>query len=291
MNHFSRIQQALEYIDDHLDEKINFEQVANVFHFSPYYFHRIFSEIVGKTITVHIRDRRLEKACKLLADTTETVLAICLKCGFESSSSFCRVFKNKYGVSPNRYRKFRYVPSTTTVEEMIIRFTNRLKGGILVHPTIIKRNKLIIAGVSGDGNKTGEVWQKFMTLNKMIGFKNKLADNGYEIRLYTQDECECHVGFAVKNHDVDNSFTIMELPASGYASFNVYVTRGYDSENSAMNEWLKTNTDGYVQKLYDGKPYVVEYYDERFRGNQTDSIVEIWVPIEKNSKNLKQSIL
>jgi predicted transcriptional regulator YdeE len=166
---------------------------------------------------------------------------------------------------------------------MIIKFTNRLKGGILVHPNLIKKGSLLIAGVTGDGNQTGEIWQKFMELNQKIGLKNKLSDNGYEIRIYNDVCCECHVGLAVSDSDVDESFSIVKLPASEYASFDVYVSRGYDSENSAMNEWLETNEEGYSQKMYDGKPYCIEYYDERFQGNEADSIVEIWVPIEKKN--------
>jgi predicted transcriptional regulator YdeE len=73
----------------------------------------------------------------------------------------------------------------------------------------------------------------------------------------------------------------MELPPSQYASFDVYVANGYDSENSAMDEWLELNKDKYTQKLYDNNPYAVEFYDERFHGNDTGSIVEIWIPIEK----------
>ena len=44
MKNFSRIRQALEYIDEHLDQPIDFDQVADVFHFSPYYFHRMFPQ-------------------------------------------------------------------------------------------------------------------------------------------------------------------------------------------------------------------------------------------------------
>ena len=72
------------------------------------------------------------------------------------------------------------------------------------------------------------------------------------------------------------------LPPSEYASFDVYVVNGYDSENNAMDEWLKTNQMGYTEKLLDGINYCVEYYDERFNGNETGSIVEIWYPITKS---------
>jgi len=281
MNSFPRVKAALEYIDNNLDETISFEIIAGLFHFSPYYFHRMFSAIVGKTITVFIRDRRLEKACVLISETQRTIMDICLECGFNSAQSFSRVFRNSYGMTPVEYRKTGCVPVTTTIEEMIIKFTNRLKGGIVVNPKIIKRNELIIGGITGDGSKTGEIWQEFIKLNEKIGFANKENDNGYEIRSFDNSESKVHVGVEVIDEKVSPEFSLFKLPASQYASFDVYVARGYDSENSAMSEWLADNNQGYKQKLLNGTPYVVEYYDERFNGEEEGSIVEIWVPIEK----------
>lgn len=155
------------------------------------------------------------------------------------------------------------------------------RGGIYLNPNIIKRNALIIAGVAGDGNKTFDVWKAFEKLSEEKPLKNKLSDNGYEIRLYDGETCTVHVGVAVTSEQVDSSYALFKLPASKYASFDVYVANGYDSENNAMNEWLKTNVEGYSEKLLDNVHYCVEYYDERFKGNAWDSIVEIWVPIEK----------
>ncbi|MHB1153860.1 MAG: GyrI-like domain-containing protein [Eubacteriales bacterium] len=150
-----------------------------------------------------------------------------------------------------------------------------------MNPHIFQKEALIIAGVTGDGNKTGELWENYIRLNKVIGLSNKLSDNGFEVRIYSDNECICHVGVSVSDKNVNNSYNLLELPASEYASFLVKVAKGYDSENFAMDEWLKQNKDKYNQKLYVGKPYVIEYYDERFHGNETDSVVEIWIPIEK----------
>lgn len=150
-----------------------------------------------------------------------------------------------------------------------------------MHPRIMEKEELLIAGVTGDGSKTHEIWERFIELNEKIGFKNKLSNNGYEVRIYDENRCACHVGVCVSDSEIDCAFTLMKLPASTYASFEVYVARGYDSENDAMDEWLKANKEKYVQRLIDGKPYVVEYYDERFDGDSEDSIVEIWIPIEK----------
>ena len=281
MNHFPKIKEALEYIDNHLDEAMNLEIIAGRFHFSPYYFHRMFSVIVGKTMAVHIRDRRLMLACKQLTSTNASVLEIGLACGYNSAQAFSRAFRDRYGLPPGEYRKQGFMPVITTVDEMIMKFTNRLRGGIDLNPNIIKQDELMIAGVSGDGKQTGAVWNAFEKLSTEKPIENKLSDNGYEIRIYDGSICTVHVGVAVTDAQVDSSYTVFKLPESKYASFDVYVANGYDSENNAMVEWLETNGEGYTEKLLGSQHYCVEYYDERFKGNEAGSIVEIWVPIKK----------
>ena len=281
MTHFSPIKEALQYIDEHLGEALNFESLAARFHFSPYYFHRIFSAIVGKTIAAHIRDRRLLYACAQLMSTEHSVLDIGLDCGYDSAQSFSRAFKTAFGLPPAIYRKQGIAPVITTVDEMIMKFTNRLRGGIDVNPSIIRRDALLIAGVSGDGYDTGAVWQAFSALAKEKQLTNKLSENGYEVRVYDGEKCTVHVGCAVSDTRVDSAYTLVSLPLSQYASFDVYVANGYDSENSAMDEWLQTNELGYAERLLDEMHYCVEYYDERFNGEEAGSIVEIWIPIEK----------
>jgi AraC-like DNA-binding protein/predicted transcriptional regulator YdeE len=271
------------YIDEHLDEPISLKIISDRFHFSPYYFHRMFSAIVGKTLAVHVRDRRLQLACIQLSSTDDAIVDIGLACGYDSAQSFSRAFKQVYGLSPREYRNARLVPLIVSIDEMIMKFTNRLKGGIFLNPRLIKHDVLVIAGVSGDGNKTGEVWDAFETLSNEKPLDNRLSNNGYEVRMCDGDRHTVHVGFTVASENVDAAYSLLKIPASQYASFDVYVQNGYDSENNAMNEWLETNEHGYAEKLLDGSHYVVEYYDERFNGSEAGSIVEIWIPIEKQS--------
>lgn len=282
MSHFNKVKEALEFIDEHLDEQITLEIVAKHFNFSAYYFHRLFSLIVGKTMAVYINERRMQRACIQLSSTDQRILDIGLGCGFNSAQAFSRAFKLFNGLSPREYRSQGLSPVVVTAEELIMRFTNRLKGGIYLNPRIIKCDELIIAGVSGDGNKTWDVWNAFEKLSTRTPINKKLSENGYEVRLYTDDTCKVHVGFAVSDENVESGYEVIKLPASKYASFEIYVTNGYESENNAMNEWLETNQEGYTEKLLDNKHYCVEYYDERFNGSESGSIVEIWIPIEKN---------
>lgn len=160
-----------------------------------------------------------------------------------------------------------------------------------MNPHIFEKEALVIAGVTGDGSKTGELWQNYIKLNKETFLSNKLSDNGFEVRIYSENKCICHVGVSVSDKNVNGLFDLLELPASEYASFEVKVAKGYDSENSAISEWLKLNKDKYTQKLYEGKPYIIEFYDERFHGNETDSVMDIWVPIEKKALLTKQNDL
>lgn len=281
MDNFPRIKKALEYIDDNLTETISFENVAKQFHISPFYFHRIFSAIVGKTIAAYIRDRRVQRACMQLSLTDKSITEICFDCGFDSAQAFSRTFKSACGMSATTYRKDGHSPVVTTVDELIRKFTNRLEGGMIVNPNIIKKGKILVAGTSGEGHKTGEVWQNFEKLDREKPLSNKVSDNGYEIRLYKDDKSTVHVGVEVADMTTDEGYEVFEVPASEYASFDVYVAKGYDSENKAMDEWLENNDKGYKERRLEDGHYVVEFYDERFNGNAEDSIVEIWVPIEK----------
>jgi len=280
MSHFDKVKEALEFIDEHLDEQITLEIVAKHFNFSAYYFHRLFSVIVGKTMAVYVNERRMQRACIQLSSTDQRIIDIGFGCGFNSAQAFSRAFKLFNGLSPKEYRSQGFSPIVVTAEELIMRFTNRLKGGIYLNPKIIKCDELIIAGVSG--NKTWDVWNAFEKLSAMTPINKKLSENGYEVRLYNGDTCKVHVGFPVSDENVESGYEVIKLPASKFASFEIYVTNGYESENNAMNEWLETNQEGYTEKLLDNTHYCVEYYDERFNGSESGSIVEIWIPIEKS---------
>jgi len=146
-----------------------------------------------------------------------------------------------------------------------------------MNPTIIQRDKLIIAGLMGDGNQTALLWENFEKKSNVLKIKSRINENSYEVRLYYNDKCDCFVGVAVSNIEDNNVVEGFCLPASEYAVFDVVVANGYDSENKTMDDWLKNNPDKYIERKLDGKSYVVECYNEKFKSG----IIEIWVPIHK----------
>ena len=272
---FAKIAEAMKYIEAHLDEELELDVVARRFFFSPYYFHRVFTAIVGAPFASYVRARRLLQACALLVETDRGVTGIALDCGFSSAQAFSRAFRRANGMAPVAYRRLGRAPEAETIDEIIVKFTNRLKGGILVNPRIIKRGALTVAGVSGDGADTAEVWGRFMALIAESDLTDKQSGSGYEVRSYDGNACGVHVGYAVSG-GADAPYAVCHLPAGEYAAFDVYVARGYESENAAMDEWLKANGAGYRQRLVGGKHGAGEDYDETFYGEADGSIVGVW---------------
>jgi LacI family transcriptional regulator len=67
-------------------------------------FYRDFHATTGETPGQHLRKLRLEEACRLLCETSESVTAIAERCGFSSLSVFLHFFRRKMKETPSAYR-------------------------------------------------------------------------------------------------------------------------------------------------------------------------------------------
>lgn len=105
-DYIERINTVIDYIEEHYQEELSLERIAGVACFSPFHFHRVFSGIMGETVSGYIQRTRLEKAAhQLLQDKAKAVTQIALDCGFASSASFANSFKNRFKTSPSAYKK------------------------------------------------------------------------------------------------------------------------------------------------------------------------------------------
>lgn len=106
--YISRLNRVLDYIELNLDRDLSLNQIASVANFSPFHFHRIFSSMMGETLNQFIQRLRIEKAAMFLAAYPErSVTEIAFICGFTSSSSFARTFKEYYKVSASEWRRIK----------------------------------------------------------------------------------------------------------------------------------------------------------------------------------------
>ncbi|TMU50956.1 AraC family transcriptional regulator [Flagellimonas algicola] len=100
-----KLNRVLEYIHNHLDEKIDVKALAELSHFSPFHFHRITRAMLGEPIGAYINRVRLEAAAKMIRYTTLSMEEIGYNIGYETPSSLTKAFKQHFGVTPSAYRK------------------------------------------------------------------------------------------------------------------------------------------------------------------------------------------
>ncbi len=108
--YFRRINLAIDFIEDNLHRVLNLEEVARAACFSPYHFHRIFGAVKGERLNAFIARIRVERAANLLImNTKHSVTEIALECGFTSSATFARAFKEFFGQSASDWRNGGYM--------------------------------------------------------------------------------------------------------------------------------------------------------------------------------------
>jgi AraC-like DNA-binding protein len=102
-----RLKEILEYIDDHLAEKLSVERLAGRVHVSATHFHTFFRRMTGQSPIEYINGLRLARARTLLTTKPVTVQEAAHRVGFENVSYFIRAFKQRYGMTPAAYVKER----------------------------------------------------------------------------------------------------------------------------------------------------------------------------------------
>ena len=61
-NWFDGFNRVVAYMEDHLEEEIDYEEIANILGYSVYHFQRLFMMVAGTSAAEYIRCRRLSKA-------------------------------------------------------------------------------------------------------------------------------------------------------------------------------------------------------------------------------------
>jgi len=97
--------QAIRYIEDNLNHKLDLDNIAKSLHYSKFHLHRIFTKTTGLTIHDYIQRRRLTEAAKLLVSSQKSIIEIALISGYESQQAFTGIFKAMYKTTPAHFRK------------------------------------------------------------------------------------------------------------------------------------------------------------------------------------------
>lgn len=102
--YLKRVNVVVDYINNHLDEELDLQKLAEMSNLSTYHFHRIMKAFLGETLGAYIIRVRLETAVRLLRYTDLPVEQIAYSVGYEMPSSLSKSFKQFYDITPQEYR-------------------------------------------------------------------------------------------------------------------------------------------------------------------------------------------
>jgi AraC-like DNA-binding protein/quercetin dioxygenase-like cupin family protein len=105
VNHLSKI---FSYIEENYQSKVTIEDIAHYMGFNPQYFTRYFKKLTGQTFVTFLNDYRLSKAKWLLLNEDLSIIEVAGAAGFQSVKRFHHLFKEKFGISPLKYKKSKY---------------------------------------------------------------------------------------------------------------------------------------------------------------------------------------
>ncbi|MFD1956810.1 helix-turn-helix domain-containing protein [Paenibacillus thailandensis] len=99
----SSIEEAKQYIRDHLSEDLSLEAVSAKVFLSPKYLSKLFKEEMGVTYTDYVTGQRMERAKALLEKNNMTVEQIANTVGYATAAYFIKKFKEMHGCTPGNY--------------------------------------------------------------------------------------------------------------------------------------------------------------------------------------------
>lgn len=101
-----RFVSILEYIESHLTElDLSLDNISNYFHLNKYYFSHYFKKNMNLPFYRYVSLKRLSFAVTMIKQNQISIEEIALKCGFPDYSSFYRLFKKEYNLSPKKLQK------------------------------------------------------------------------------------------------------------------------------------------------------------------------------------------
>ena len=305
MNWVVGMQNAIDYIENHLTEKIDYDKVAAQSFSSSYHFQRVFSILCGFTVGEYIRNRRLSLAGTELATSDAKVIDVALKYGYESPDSFAKAFQKFHGILPSQARNNGSM--LKSYSRLVLKLS--LEGGSVMKYRIEEKPEMILTGYKAHftGVPFGEEREKqegrlFVStrakqwllrgakgassdMNTDMCLITNVDDDGYDF--YYVAELEKYERENMYNTEVTGfnymhefGFENIVVPKQTYAVFTTdekaYPVNDYmDIRKRIVSEWLPAN-------LYEFKnaPEISVYHwfpkyakEKRF--------IEIWLPIEK----------
>lgn len=282
------VQRAINYMEDHMKEELDYGKIADEANCSSYYFQKIFHILCGMSVGEYIRSRRLSLAGTEIIRSNKKIIDIALEYGYESPESFTRAFREFHSVSPSEARKHKgglRLFSRLSVQIIV-------KGGSLMdNYTIVEKDafhvleRVEVHSISREENKNTipDFWERAHqdgTVGKLLELTH---DKSYIYGICygntTEDNQTFEYGIAAKYHGthIPEGFRIREIPARTWLVFDCV---------GPMPQAIQEMFHHIVTEFLPGSEYqpTYEFDIEAYSAgtmNAADYQSQIWIPVEK----------
>ncbi|MCR4884240.1 MAG: AraC family transcriptional regulator [Clostridiales bacterium] len=274
------MQRSIDYLEAHLEERVDLNAAAEEAGLSPFYFQRIFGALCGMTVGEYLRARRMTRAGQMLSHSDCRVLEAALALGYDSADSFARAFQRFHGIPPSRARE----KGVTLRSFAPVHFHISLEGGHMLEYRIVEKKAFTIMGIRRKFlTETGyteipKFWAEWAGKADhqppMGAFGLCMDDDGQEFDYWIAD-------LYIPWEDLPEGCETHTLPAGLWAEFTCRgpLPESLQSVNTQIwSEWLPS-LKGY--RL--AGPYSLEVYSPPME-NPEEMINYIWIPLVREEK-------
>ena len=99
------VQRAVAYVQQHADEHLSVQKLAEALFISRGYLHQLFSKYLRTTPQRFITNYKVQTASELLIKTSTPVGQIAEQCGYANQTAFSRAFSRELSMSPSEFRR------------------------------------------------------------------------------------------------------------------------------------------------------------------------------------------
>ena len=304
MNLTQSLQNAIDYIEDNITKKIDYEEVSKRAYSSSFHFQRVFSLTCGFTLGEYIRRRKLTLAANDLLTSKVKVIDVAFKYGYETPESFSRAFYKFHGITPSKVKK----GSTLKSFSRLILSANFI-GGSELNYKIEEKPEIILVGYKKRftgvpyGEERVKQEEEFLTTTRakqwlLIGAScnystdymviTNVADDGYDF--YVAYELDEWTRKEIFNPTVtgakfinDLGFETLVIPKRTYVVFETPKKKRPVADYTAVRskivtEWLPTSNF-----IFANSPEVVIMHWRPNGKWENERYIEICLPIEKRN--------
>lgn len=280
MDWVERLNQSMNYIEEHLTDEIDYSRLGQIACCSSYHYQRMFTYMAGITLSEYIRRRKMSLAAVDLQSGTERVIDIAVKYGYSSPTAFNRAFQSFHGIAPSAVKTEGV--SVKTFSPIVFKIA--VKGACEMDYRIETKEAFRIVGISAPLDKEIEknfavvpkMWQDAVekgTIQKLAAIMNAPPMGLLGVSLCSDEE-QWKYFIAVSSTKESDGFEEYTVPASAWAIFSGTGTNQsiQELEQRIVTEWLPTS--GYE---YANAPDIEVYLNP----DPQNAKYEVWIPVMK----------